>query len=187
MKKGCKKAGAFSQPITPSVRHQPLKKGGSVMRKFLIGFPAKTLFSLAVIIAVFGASQTFSKQLSPAQKEVWEIVEKYWAIWQEKGAEQVTDLVHKEAAIWGAVATFPGVRLHSGLQDGLGSIIDSFELKPYQIKTFSNVAIIQYESKGNFLGKPFRLRCTDIWMKEDGKWKIIGAMHDSCAELPSCP
>ena len=115
------------------------------------------------------------------------MVERYWELWQKEGAEQLTDLIHKEAAIWGAVAMFPGVRIHSGLQDGLGTIIDSFELNPYQIKTFTNVAIIQYESKGNFLGKPFRLRCTEIWMKQDGKWKIIGAMHDSCTELPPCP
>ena len=162
-----------------------IQKGGALMKHNIIHKTSLALLLLS--IGVFWAVQVFGQDWSVAQKEVWKMQEAYWELWQKEGSEQLMDLVHKEAAIWGSVATFPGIRLISGLQDGLGSTIDSFELKPYQIKTFSNVAIIQYESKGNFLGKPFRLRCTAIWMKQDGKWLLIGAMHDSCTKLPPCP
>lgn len=159
------------------------------MRNFLIGFPAKTLFSLAVIIAVFGASHTFGEEWSPAQKEVWKMVETYWSTYKEKGGESLPDFYYKEAAVWGAETPWPGGRdvVSYGAQDGLGGLIDSYELTPHKITIFDNIAIIYYESKGIFLGKPFRLRLSQTWLKEDGKWKIAGAMHGSCTKLPRCP
>jgi hypothetical protein len=157
------------------------------MRNFLIGFLAKTLFLLAVIIAVFGASQTFSEEWSAAQKEVWKMQEKHWQVWKEKGGESLPPFYHKKSVIWGATANWPSEFGGGMCYDGLGGLIDSFELKPHEVRVFGDLAIIMYESKVIFVGKPYRLRCTDIWMKQEGKWQIIGAMHDSCSELPPCP
>lgn len=57
----------------------------------------------------------------------------------------------------------------------------SFTIKPGAIKIFGDVAVIHYSvdwirqgSEGN--EEKMKTRITHTWMKQDGKWKIIGGM-----------
>ena len=142
---------------------------------------------LLTIVVIFWTHPVLCEEWSAAQKEVWEMQEKYWEQWKEKTAESLPPFHHKDSIVWGAEGIWPGEFGTGMCADGLGGIIDSFELKPHKVRVFGNVAIIMYESKVIFVGKPYRLRCTSIWMKETDKWQIIGAMHDSCSKLPPCP
>jgi hypothetical protein len=159
------------------------------MRNLLSGFLGKTLLSLALILIGLGTSQAFSEEWSPAQREIWKMVETYWSTYKEKGGESLPAFYYIEAIVWGAETPWPSERniVSYGGGDGLGGLIDSYALTPHKITVFDDVAIAYYESKGTYLGKPFRLRFSQTWLKKDGKWKIAGAMHGSCTKLPRCP
>jgi len=146
---------------------------------------------LVIVIAIVSQSKAFGQELTATQKSVWETVESYWNTWKDKGSEKLRSFYRKNYAYWGALTAWPGSSAigdsPSGMHDGLGGVIDSYELTLHMIKDWGNVAVTMYESKVIFMGKPHRIRCTDIWMKEANKWQIIGTMRDSCSKLPNCP
>ena len=143
---------------------------------------------LLIIIGVF-QSQTQAQELSAAQKEVWELEENFWNTWKDRTSDSLTTFYHKEAVIWSSSSAWPKDRSFTGspYYYGVGNRIASFELTPHEIRNFGNVAVVQYEVKVNSFGKQLKLRISSSWMKQDGKWVIIGAMEDSCSELPKCP
>lgn len=158
------------------------------MKNSLVSVSIKVSIALVLtIVVILWTHPLLSEEWSAVQKEVWKMQEKHWEQWKEKTTESLTPFYHKDCVIWGAVAIWPSEVGGAMAYDGLGGLIDSFELKPHEVRVFGNVAIIMYESKVIFVGKPYRLGCTDIWMKQQGKWQIIGAMHDSCSKLPPCP
>ena len=70
--------------------------------------------------------------------------------------------------------------------DGIGDMVDSFDLEINAIRVFDNFAVTQYYAMIISLEKPITLRISHTWMKQDGKWVIIGAVHGSCSKLPGC-
>ena len=62
----------------------------------------------------------------------------------------------------------------------------SYELKPLNINIVDNVAIAFYLSKwkGNILSG--KSRSVVIYIKQDNKWKFMGAMGCDCEKLPVC-
>jgi len=142
---------------------------------------------LIIVIGVFLKSQAFGEELSPDQKEIWKMEEKYWSSWQKEGVKSIQTFHDKEAIIWASNATFTTDRTNArSYFDGIGDLVDSFELELDKIRIFGIVAVAQYYAKITSLGKPITLRISHSWMKQDGKWVIIGAMHGSCSKLPGC-
>ena len=159
--------------------------------KTILYLQKASVILLVIVIVAFSQSNSFGQELTAAQKDVWKTVESCWNTWKEKGSESLSSFYRKNYAYWGALSAWPGGSatgdLPSGMHDGLGGVIDDYELTLHMIKDWGNVAVTMYESKVTFLGKTKRLRCTDTWMKAAEKWQIIGTMRDSCSKLPSCP
>lgn len=142
---------------------------------------------LIIVIGVFLQSQAFGQELSAAQKEIWKMEEKYWSSWKKEGVKSIQAFHDKEAIIWASNAGFPKDRTSAGgYFDGIGDLVDSFELELHEISIFGIVAVAQYYAKVISLGKPITFRISHTWMKQDGEWVIIGAMHGSCSKLPYC-
>lgn len=146
---------------------------------------------LVIVIGVVFQSKAFGQELTATQKAVWETVESYWNTWKEKTSESLRPFYRENFAHWGALSAWPLGRGAStdppdGGADGLGGVIDSYELTLHEVKVWGNVAIIMYESKVKYLGSLYGFRCTDTWMKQADRWQIIGTMRDSCSELPKC-
>ena len=146
-------------------------------------FPAKTLFLIvAFSVVTFFTFPTHSENWSAAQKEVWKMQEAVWSAWKKGDGEGRLALYHKDCTLWYYNASFA-----SDKSEIEGSVrnqpyIESFELEPQEVKVFDNVAIVQYSLKYNCLGKDFNERVMTTWMKQNGKWQIIGSLR---AQQPS--
>ena len=161
------------------------------MRSRLLG-PSNNAIVSILLTAVIGfwCSQALGQELSATQKEVWKMEETYFELWKNGDMQGFTELHHKDAIIWGNKSAWPKDRsiidMGGVAGDGIGELLDSFELELHEIKILGSIAISQYTARIKRLGKDYRLRLSHTWVKQGGKWQIIGAMHDSCSELPSC-
>jgi len=107
--------------------------------------------------------------------------------WKKEGVKSIQPFHDKEAIIWASNAAFTTDRTSArSYFDGIGDLVDSFELELNEIRIFGIVAVTQYYAKITSLEKPITLRISNTWMKQNGKWVIIGAMYDSCPNLPNC-
>ena len=144
-------------------------------------------FSLTITLVAFTSSTTFSQEWSAAQKEVWKMEENYWSTWKKEGVKSIQAFHSKVAVIWASNAAFPTERTNlRSYFDGIGDMVDSFELELHKIGIIGIVAVAQYYAKITSLEKPITLRISHTWLKQDGEWIIIGAVHGSCSELPNC-
>lgn len=158
--------------------------------KTILALQKVSVICLVMMLAVIFQFKAFGQDLSPAQKGVWQTVESYWNTWKEKSAGKLRPFYHKKYVYWGAKYTWPfsstTMDPPPGYLDGVGDLIDSYELTIHDVKVWDNVAVAMYESKVNYLDNTYVLRCTDIWINEADKWKIIGSIRDSCSALPNC-
>ncbi|WP_297692809.1 hypothetical protein, partial [uncultured Eudoraea sp.] len=66
--------------------------------------------------------------------------------------------------------------------------IESYKLTLHEIRHFGNVSIVQYDAEVvSFIKKHNKFRISNSWIKQDGRWVIIGSMFNSCSDLPICP
>ena len=161
------------------------------MNNFSIRSPAKILLQLIlVIMATVTVSQAFAEELSAIQKEVWKMEELYFELCKKADSEGLSEMIHKDSVIWGNASSWPKGRTNFDM-GATGEIIhgriDSFQLKPHKIKVLGNTSISAFTAWLQWLGRPYRFRIIHTWIKQDGKWQMIGSMHDSCAKLPTCP
>ena len=161
-----------------------------MMKLILTRLSIKLSVGLFILsIGIFSGGQVLCEEWSAAQKAIWAMEKKFWISWQKEGGDSLIDFHAKEAIIWPSDFAFPKGRTFTSTAYyyGVGSHIDSFDLTPHEIRNFGNVAVVQYEAKVNSLGRQFKIRLSHSWMKQNGQWKIIGAMQDSCSKLPKCP
>ncbi len=147
-------------------------------------FPAKTSFLIiAFSIVTFFTFPTHSEELSADQKEVWKIQKSEWEYWKNGNAEGRLALYHKDCTVWPYNTAFTGditlIRRESGVHY---PEIESFELEMQEVKNFGNFAIVQFSVSYTAYGKVYNERATNTWMKQDGKWQIVGSMR---AKRPS--
>ena len=158
--------------------------------KTLLTMHEVSVIFVVIIISVNFQYTAFGQELSATQKGVWETVESYWNTWKEKSVGKLRPFYHKKYVHWGAEYTWPfssaTMDPPPGYLDGVGDVIDSYELTLHEVRVWDNVALVMYESKVTYLGNTQRLRCTDIWLKEANNWQIIGSVRDSCSTLPNC-
>ena len=146
--------------------------------------------SVILFIIVIGVSlqaQVFGEELSTAQNTIWKMEEKYWSSWKKEGVRSIQAFHDEKAIIWASNGTFTTDRTNlRSYFDGIGDMVDSFDLEINAIRVFDNFAVTQYYAMIISLEKPITLRISHTWMKQDGKWVIIGAVHGSCSKLPGC-
>ena len=146
-------------------------------------FPAKNLFLIiAFSVVTFFIFPAHGEDWSAAQKEIWKMQEAVWSNWKKGDAEGVLASYHKDCTLWFYFAAFSKDKNYIKQRLGWHPIILSFELEPQEVKVFDNFAIVQYSLTYEREGKDFNQRVMTTWMKQNGKWQIIGSM---IAQQPS--
>jgi hypothetical protein len=150
-----------------------------------------SIILLVMVLVLAFQSNLFGQDLSAAQDEIWEMVESYWNIRKENSPAEISPFYHNHYIHWGAVASSPlsysSASPPSGQADALKGVIDSVQLFRGKIRIHNNFAIAMYYNKVVYIGRTFRLRCTDVWMKESNKWQLVATTRDFCNKLPECP
>ena len=150
------------------------------MKRALILIVA-TLFMMVTVSNVLG------EELTPAQKEVWKVVEASWA--SLKKGEMDTNVIEDHLEWWSGRARPHGGEILKANYEGWFNYDKpiTYELKPINIQIFGDVAITYYKFywKGNILEQLGRNVST--YIKQDNKWKYLGGMGCSCTEGSRCP
>jgi ketosteroid isomerase-like protein len=149
----------------------------------------RTLILIAVtLFFMFTVSNVLGEELTPAQKEVWKVVEAAWASFQ-RGEIDATNVTEDNLEWWAKRAKPRGGEILKANYEGWLNYDKpvTYELKPINIQISGDVAIAYYKFhwKGKILEELGRQVSTFI--KEDNQWKHFGGMGCSCKEASRCP
>jgi len=124
---------------------------------------------------VFSEMSAFGQEWTAVQKELWELEEARWKALTQRDLGGFVKDHHEDGAFWPYWAEKP-LNL-ANFKEFLRRVeFYSAELKPYSIKVFGNVAIVQYTCKYSTNYGDIYSRCTEIRMKQNGIWQVIGKM-----------
>jgi len=158
--------------------------------KTILSLQKASAILFVIVIGVVSYQPVFGQELSGAQKEIWNLENTYFELWENGDRKGFADLYSKEAIIWGNQALWPKdksiIEMGEPAGDGISWTLDSCELESLKIKIIGNIAISAFTAKLVRLGKPHQLRIIHVWLKQDTNWSIISLMHDLCSELPKC-
>jgi hypothetical protein len=135
------------------------------------------LFGISLLF--FGGIRAFGQEWSTEQKEVLKMEIAYWDFFKEGNIKGYMELWHKDVIAWPHWAKNPiGKEILEKWAGGPWFKLLSYDLKPLAINIFSNFAIIYYrvDSVG-VENKNYSTRIGHFWMKQDGKWQIIGGYN----------
>jgi len=140
------------------------------------------VYSSIFCLGVFWSFQVLGQTWAEEEESVWKMEEKYWEYWIKRDIEGLMTLIHKDFIGWPSSSEMP-----SDKEDGRKFVkkflaqtkLFTFELKPAAIKIIGNVAVVHYflilkDSEGSQVGSTYRI--THTWMKQDGRWYVIGGM-----------
>ncbi len=144
----------------------------------------RKLFSLSFVVFVlfFFVSNIYAQQWNDAQKDVWAGVEKYWEAGMSSDPTAFLSYFDGTYYGWSYESEAPSTK------DGLTKVMTYWmkkgQTKLYNITPariwvngdFAYVHYYYYMVNENNEGKPMveRGRWTDILMKKDGKWLLVG-------------
>jgi ketosteroid isomerase-like protein len=147
----------------------------------------KYISNLLVVVAVLcfamlPSTVLFAQEWSAEQKEVWENVEAYWVLYTEEDLEGFLSYFHTDFSGWFNLAALPRGKSSVRKWDSHGMKTEDtvvHEINPVAIKIFGNVAVVHYyytRAVKDAEGKQtlVRGRWTDILMKQDDRWVMIG-------------
>jgi hypothetical protein len=136
---------------------------------------------LLVITIVSSPSISFSQQWSTEQQEAWKVCEKLLKFWAERDLEGFMSCQHENYTGWFGDDPFPEDKNASRNWESYNfshQKIHHYETKPISITITDNVAIVNYyltarreDENGN---KITHSKLTEILLKENGKWLILG-------------
>ena len=112
---------------------------------------------------------------SAEQKEVWEMELAYWEFFKAGDLKEHMKLWHKDVIAWPHWSPKPLGKetLEIEVKPWLKPL--SYDLKPLTINIFGNIAVIYYRVHTVRAGNQYSsARIVHLWMKQDGKWEIIG-------------
>ena len=144
-----------------------------------------SLFVLAfacLILATAAAAQP--KEMSAAEKEVWQLEEKYWEYAQAFDLQSYRGLWHEEFVGWPrSEATPVGKSKIGGWLERRKNAAQTlrYKLQPEAVRQIEGAVAAHYTVSMEWVAKDGKVeredaRITHTWMKVDGKWKIITGM-----------
>jgi hypothetical protein len=154
-------------------------------------------FSTKLIVALFGISllffggvQAFGQELSVDQKEVWKMEETNWEFFRQGDLKGYLTSWHKDAEVWRSASVGPMpkqsyVRGYEGKKFSPfpsekipGKEAISYKLGAPRINIFNNIALVFYSCTIDGVDLfPYSSRVFHVWMKEEGKWQLLGGMN----------
>ncbi len=147
------------------------------MKAFSVRSQIENILLLLITIVLTIATPSFGEKWSVAQKKLWSIQEEVWKLWEKGDKEERLALYHNECNIWLYTVTFPGTKDYILRETTRIPKIEIIEIEPFEINIMNNVAIIQYSLSYSAFGKEVYERVMTTWIKQDGKWLIIGSMR----------
>jgi len=140
------------------------------------------VYSGILCFGVIGNLQVLGQTWSEEEEGVWKIEEKYWEYWIKGDIEGLMTLIHKDFVGWPSSSKMPRDRkaAREFVEKFLAQTkLFAFEIKPASIKIIGNVAVVHYfliskDPEGRQVGSTYRI--THTWMKQDGRWHVIGGM-----------
>jgi len=133
-----------------------------------------------IIMIAFFESSAFGQEWTAVQKEIWELEEARWKALTQRDLEGFVKDHHEDGAFWPYWSDKP-LNLEKFRAYLQLFTFYSFHLKPESIKVFGNTAIVQYTCEyraSQYGGVIFivKSRFTEIRMKQNGIWQVIGKM-----------
>ena len=137
---------------------------------------------VVVLLMIAAGTAATAQNWSDAQKAVWNDVATYWQAYADGNADGMLAYFHKDYKGWDKNDPLPGSRAQS--EEGIkyflsNNTIVRHQVNPAAIEVHGNFAFAHYYYNMTFKnaeGKNVntRGRWTDILMKSDGKWMLIG-------------
>lgn len=156
-------------------------------------FMAKVFIALFFCgIIVFWGFQAFAEEWwTEAQKEVWKTVEARWELIIKGDAKALTANPHEGALSWWPQQLNPvGKEYLEGAYKGWFGLNQpvSYELNPLAINIVRNIATVFFYSKweGKAPPEPYSGRNFQVYIKQDGKWRMLGSMSSPCEGSTVC-
>lgn len=146
--------------------------------------------ALSIVLTVLvSAGSVQAQQWNAEQKEVWKTVETYTQMLIDGNVDGLMGYFHKDFTGWGPGAPVPSdfATRDKWVRFFVPKMKMHFHnMQPLSIKVHGDVAIVQYlssslASRGGAEAKWSATNWTDILMKTDGKWMLIGD-HGSAVE-----
>jgi ketosteroid isomerase-like protein len=134
---------------------------------------------LGTATLVFGM-QPFGDKWTSERKVVWENQEAYFELWRKGDFDGLLAICHRDYAVWPYGRTSPVER-----HEHVGNIvsyarISAFVLTPVQINVVGNVASVYFIRRITLQeGRVYSDYAMCVWVKQDGKWLILGEMSAS--------
>jgi hypothetical protein len=141
---------------------------------------------LGISFLVFGGIKANGQELSGEQKDVWKMEEASWKLFKQGDLKGYLALWHKDALMWRFAALSPGPK---GYYESLkifpfpwekipGRETISYQLAWPTINIINNIALVYYRCSIEGVKRPpFSGRVIHVWMKQEGKWQLIGGMN----------
>lgn len=145
--------------------------------KYFLSISVVTLLTLGFISLI-----SFAQEWSPAQKEIISFIETNWKNLAEKKTDKFMEVIHPQfqgLVDWRELPIDREI-----LKNGLNRMAQTkevvfYKIEPYDINIQNDAAIIQYRCDLTELGEnnnkiSMVFRYTDVLIKSDGKWLIVG-------------
>ncbi len=138
-------------------------------------------FAMFVLLLLSGSS--FAQQWSDAQKDVWAGVEKYWQVSSSGDAAGFMNYFDDSYMGWSNQSRVPMSKANTGkwvMQDAKDNSVIVYSITPLTIWVKGDFAYVHYTYAELDENKETKKRTsvggtwTDILMKENGKWILIG-------------
>ena len=159
------------------------KKGGLTMR-----ISTKiSIILLSFVFVVFFTVQAFGLELSAEQKELWNVQQRDWELMKKGDIETIKANLIKDFVYWCHASSMPGGGLSYVKVIKRKVKIVSYKLMPFEVKISGNVGIVMYAWT---FTNPFDIvysgRNTNTYIKQNGKWQMMGGMSASCTKPSPC-
>lgn len=143
------------------------------------------VISIVIGYALFNNLGALNQDYSDTEKKIWQLEEKYWEHWINKDMEGYLSLLHDGFIGWPSQLEMPSGKKSAQkfVQDFWNQVkLFGFDMKPAAIKIIDGVAIVHYfvngkDEAGNRVGSRYRI--THTWIKQGGKWQVMGGMSSA--------
>lgn len=134
---------------------------------------------------LFAASPILAQEWSPAQKEVWKVLEEGTLMWNKGNLDEVYKYVHRDFVWWNygtpVPMSFESAKRFDALWLKHNKVLE-YELKPLTILVYDTFAVVNYVwagfiSEDGGSSKYSTSRNTKVYKKEGARWFLV-ANHD---------
>ena len=137
-----------------------------------------------VLLLLMAAPRIFAQEMTPAQKEVWQMEEVYWNDVKTSNAGHYATLWHESVVGWPRDRDRPVGKkdlLEGAAKKMAASSVASYEFLSKAVTVVGNVGVTQYSVKAiravkDGTNETYTSRVTHTWLRTGNTWEIIGGM-----------